>query len=111
MATTPTQFKATGYVPSTAAAQYTVPTSTTAIVKQISLHNTSSSPVQVTLNAVASGGSASTANQKTKITLAALQSVQLHDWINLTLPASSAIYAVAATASVVTIDISGNEVT
>jgi len=111
MATTPKEFTATAYLPDSTAAQYTVPSNTTSIIKQLSLHNISSSPVAVTLNAVASGGSATTANQKTKVTVAANQSLQVYEWINRTLPAGSAIYGVADTASAVTIDISGNEVT
>lgn len=111
MATTPKQFTATAFIPAVAAAQYTVPASTTAIIKQLSLHNTSASPVQVTLNAVASGGSVASSNQKTKVTIAANQSIQVHDWINRTLPTGSAIWAVAGSGSAITIDISGNEIT
>lgn len=111
MATTPKAFFDPALLTTGAVTYYTVPSSTVAIIKHLSLHNTSASPVQVTVNLVESGGTAGASNQVYKRTLAALESTQVFPAVNATLESGATIQALAATGSVVAIFASGNEVT
>lgn len=89
---------------------YTVPAATTTIIKHLALHNTSSSPVQVTIYLVPSDGSAGVTNQIFKGSIAGLDSVQVYSAINGTLETGATIQALAATAGVVSFHGGGNEV-
>lgn len=90
---------------------YTVPISTTTILKHASLHNSSSSSVEVTINLVPSGGSASTTNQIFKRAISPGETKLVYEIINATLGAGDSIQTSCETASAVSFTASGNEVT
>lgn len=93
-------------LPSSAAAQYTVPASTQAVVKRAHLVNTSGA--QVTGIKLFSGGTAA-ANQITPaVTLEAGEGIDYQ--LDATLAAAGTIAGVAGTASAVTLTLYGLEV-
>lgn len=111
MATTPKPLLDPTTVANSTTTYYTVPAATTTIIKHMALHNTSASPVQVTIYLVESGGTAAATNQIFKKTIASLESIQVFSAINATLEAGATVQAVAGTASVVALHASGNEIT
>jgi len=111
MATTPKPLLDPTTIAASTTTYYTVPTATTTIIKHFALHNTSASPVQVTVYLVESGGTAGVGNQLFKKTLAALESLQVFAAINATLETGASIQCSAGTGSVVSLHVSGNEVT
>lgn len=111
MTTTPKRLFAPSNLTASTAVYYTVPTSTTTVIKHLALHNTSSSPVEATIYIVPSGGTAGVDNQIFKRVISPLESIQAFPVINATLPSGTTIQALAATASVISIHGSGNEIT
>ena len=111
MATTPKPLLDPALVANSTTTYYTVPTATTTIIKHLALHNTSASPVQVTVYLVESGGTAGASNQIFKKTIASLESYPVYSALNATLEAGATIQAIAGTASAVSLHASGNEVT
>lgn len=92
-------------LPNAAAAQYTVPGATSAIVRSIILVNTSGSPVTVSL--FVNGAAASNKILDT-YSIPANTRIELN--AVLTLAATNTIQAVASTAAVVTMTVSGLEI-
>lgn len=92
-------------LPNAAAAQYTVPGATSAIVRSIILVNTSGSPVTVSLFV---NGAA--ANNKILDTYSIPANTRIELNAVLTLAATNTIQAVASTAAVVTMTVSGLEI-
>jgi hypothetical protein len=87
-----------------AAVYYTAPNGVTSTINNLSLTNTSASPVAVTLYRVASGGSASAANMiLSAFSLAAGQTYVPPQAIGLQLSQGMTLQALASTASAVTI--------
>lgn len=97
-------------VAATTTTYYTVPTNVTTTLTQFALHNTSASAVQVTVYLVPSGGSAGVTNQIFKQTIAALETKIVYGALNASLESAATIQAIADTASVVALHISGREV-
>lgn len=91
-----------------AVTQYTVPDSTTTIVKQIVFCNTDTSARTVTVYAIPSGGSAAAAN-----TIFSAMSLQPGETkvipMEMVLPTGAFIQALASSASVVSMRVSGIE--
>jgi hypothetical protein len=92
-------------LPNAAAAQYTVPGATQAIVRSIVLVNTSGSAVTVSLFV---NGSAASNKILDSYTIAANTRVELNGII--TLAATNTIQGVASTAAVVTMSVFGLEI-
>jgi len=90
---------------------YTVPASTKAHLKTITLHNTNTSTEAVELNLVASGISASDANKFLDISLEASETIEWSPSFPFTLEAAATVYGVSTTASKVNVKIDGAEVT
>ena len=87
-----------------AAAYYSVPSGTVSTIANLSLSNTSASPVSVTVYNVPSAGSASTANILVPAySLAAGQSYVPPQAIGLQMAAGATLQALAATGAVVNI--------
>jgi hypothetical protein len=87
-----------------AAVYYTAPAGTTSTVNNLSLTNTSASPVTVTLYAVPSGGAAGTGNTfLSAFSLAAGQTYVPPQAIGLQLAPGSTLQALAGTAGAVTL--------
>jgi len=87
-----------------AATYYTAPTNTTSTINNLSLTNTSASPVAVTLFRVPSGGSAVAGNTiLSAFSLAAGQSYVPPQAIGLQLDPGMTLQALAVTATAVTI--------
>ena len=87
-----------------AATYYTVPSGTISTISNLSLTNTSSSPVVVTVYNVPSAGSPSSANQLVPgYSLASGQSYVPPQAIGLQMSAGSTLQAIAATGAVVNI--------
>jgi hypothetical protein len=94
----------------TATTLFTVPVSTTYIVKCINICNTTSSAATITVNKVASGGSASAANRMlSSLNINANDTVMI-DNISWTMTAGQFISALQGTSSALTIYFSGLEV-
>lgn len=88
----------------TAAAIYTAPVGVTATINNLSLTNTSAAPVAVTLYRLGSAGTPSAANSiMSAFALAAGQSYVPPQVIGLALESGSRLFAMAATAAVVTV--------
>lgn len=92
-------------LPNAAAAQYTVPGATQAIVRSIILVNTSASPVVVSLFV---NGSAASNKILDAYTIPANTRIELNGII--TLAATNTIQGVAGTAAVVTMSVFGLEI-
>jgi hypothetical protein len=92
-------------LPNAAAAQYTVPGATSAIVRSMVLVNTSGSPVTVSLFI---NGSANSNNILDSYSIPAHTRVELNTVH--TLAATNTIQGVASTAAVVTMTVSGLEI-
>ncbi len=92
-------------LPNAAAAQYTVPGATSAIVRSIILVNTSGSPVTVSLYV---NGSANSNKILDTYSIPANNRIELN--AVLTLAATNTIQGVASTAAVVTMTVSGLEI-
>ena len=87
-----------------AAAYYTVPAATISTIANLSLTNTSASPVAVTVYNVPSGGTAITGNQLlSSFSLSAGQTFVPPQAIGLQMAAGSTLQAFAATGGVVNI--------
>lgn len=87
-----------------AVAYYTVPTGTTSTIANLSLTNTSASPVSVTVYNVPSAGTPGSGNQLVSaFSLTAGQSYVPPQAIGLQLAAGSTLQALAATGAVVNI--------
>lgn len=95
----------------TATTLYTVPASTTAIVKKINICNTTASDATITINFVASGNAVSAANRVTSsLTITANSTVPI-DQMSDVIATGGFISATQGTASAITLYISGIEVT
>lgn len=94
-----------GQLPSAAAAQYTVPGATQAIIRTVVLVNTSGSPVVVSLF---TDGSANSNKILDSYTIPANTRIELNSV--MTLGAAGAIWGVAGTAAVVTMTLFGLEI-
>ena len=89
---------------------YTVPASTTTVVKSVIICNTATAARTITLHAVASGGSSSVANRVlSALTIGAGETVFLKPDIYMT--AGCTLRAFASVAAVVGITVSGVEMT
>jgi hypothetical protein len=87
-----------------AAVYYTAPSGTTSTINNLSLNNTSSSPVTVTLYRVPSGGTAGDSNTiMPSFSLSAKQSYVPPQAIGLHLSQGMTLQAVASTGSAVTL--------
>lgn len=99
----------TGQPATSAATIYTAPASTTTIIKNILICNTTASSATVTLNLVASGGSAAANNR-----ILSTYSVNANDTVAIDLSGILAtgdfISAVQGTSSAITLHITGVEV-
>jgi hypothetical protein len=89
---------------------YTVPAGTIGIVKHLVAHNTSTTPVELTVYLVESGGTAGTSNQIFKGKIAGNDERIIFGAINATLESGATVQVVAATASVVSLHGGVNEV-
>lgn len=97
-------------IANTTTTYYTVPANVVTTITQATLHNTSSSPVLVTVYLVPSGGSAGVTNQIYKQRLAALETKIVYGALNASLESAATLQAQADTASVVALHLSGREV-
>lgn len=105
---TPKQLTAVTQLGTTISTVYTVPSSTTTIIKQILLANVTSSAATATIHFVPSAASASASNKIFgEITISA-NSTQLID-MSAVLPTGATIQALAGTATTVNIHVSGVE--
>lgn len=89
---------------------YTVPASTTGIIKHLAAHNTASTPVELTVYLVESGGTAGVSNQIFKRKIAGNDDAIIFSAINATLEASATIQVVASVASSISLHGGVNEV-
>jgi len=90
---------------------YTVPASTKAHLKTITLHNTNTSTEAVELNLVASGLSAAAANKFLNIDLEASETIEWSPSFPFTMEAAGTVYGLSTSSSVVNVKIDGAEVT
>lgn len=95
----------------TATTLYTVPASTTAIVKKINICNTTASDATITISFVASGGTASASNRITNNLVISANSTVPIDQMSDVIANGGFISAVQGTSSAITLYISGIEVT
>lgn len=98
-----------GYVPNTAGAVYTAPSGKPTIVRNMIIHNTHSSAVQVELWIVVNGGSRTAANKILKRSLAVDETYYID--VSNVLESLEEIHGLAGTASVVNIRLNGAELT
>lgn len=107
---TPTQFCDSRQLSTSASTYYTVPSSTTSIVKQILLANITSSDATATIHFIPDGGSLSSTNKIFgEITISA-NTTQVVD-LSSVISNGVRIQALSGTASAINIHISGVEVT
>ena len=111
MTATATKLIEPALLTTSAASYYTVPSTATAVIKGFPLHNTSTGVVQVTIHLVENGGTVGDSNQIFKKSLAAHESLQVQSALNATLSGSDQIYALADTASAVSITAAGTVIT
>ena len=90
---------------------YQVPVSTTTVISYLSLHNTSTTPVKITVSTPVSGELSSTANQLTVKTLAGLETLRVYDAVGYTMATGQSIRAFADTDGAVNIRAGGAEIT
>lgn len=94
-----------------AATYYTAPANTTTIIKKVTITNTSSGAVTVTIYLVPSGGSAGAANTITSAkSIAAGATYEAYEVENQVLMTSDSIQALASAATSLTLQASGIEV-
>ena len=91
--------------------QYTAPASTRTIIDKFSAYNGHTSSVVLSVNLVASGGSASATNLIVSKSLASGESYTFPELVGNVLNAGDFISTLAGTATVVVMRISGREVT
>lgn len=89
---------------------YTVPAGTTAIVKHLVAHNTTSTPVELTVYLVESGGTPGSSNQIFKRKIAGNDEKIIFGAINATLEASATVQVVASVAASISLHGGVNEV-
>lgn len=106
---TPKQLCATSQLTTSATTYYTVPASTTAIIKQILLSNATSTDASATVHFVPSAGSASTSNKTFAEVVISANTTQVID-LSSVLPTGSTIRLLSGTASAINVHISGVEV-
>jgi hypothetical protein len=107
---TPKRLIAGSALTASTATYYTVPTSTTTIVKELKLCNTDTATRTVDVYEVASGGTAAATNQIFQDLALVAGETKIFS-LSSVLLAGATIQAVASSASVVHIDASGYEVT
>lgn len=100
---------ASATVPNAAAAVYTVPASTSAIVKGLYLYNDSAGTVEIQIWAVPSGGSRTLTTKRYTISIATKTTYNLEGSPLFALAAAGAIHMVADTATAVSVSIIGVE--
>ena len=105
---TPTSFIDGVLIASTLTTYYTLPDYNKCIIKHFSLHNTSSSRVQVTINLVNTGDTAAVKNQSFKRYIAPFDDRPIHSLIGATLNAKARIQMIADTNNVVSCRAGGN---
>jgi len=108
--TTPKQAFDPYLLPDVTGTAYLVPTNTVAVVKHLAVHNTSDTPVEVTVWLVENGGTATDSNQIFKRKIAGYDGKIVFPAINATLETGATIQAKADTVSVISIFGSVNEV-
>ena len=91
--------------------QYSAPAGTRTIIDKFSTHNGHTSSVVLTINVVASGGSASAANLIASKSLASGESYTWPEVVGNVLNAGDFVSTIAGTDAVVVMRISGREVT
>lgn len=96
-------------LPDSASALYTVPASTTTIVKQLLIANTDSADLTATIHFVPSGGSPTNSNAIFSEMLVSANNTVSID-IKSVLPENSSIHGLASASSSINIHISGVEV-
>jgi hypothetical protein len=90
---------------------YTVPASTTTLVKSLVLHNTTATDATVTLNFIASGGTVGLTNQLIDYTVTAKDTVTIaEDGVFEVLNEGSTIQGKQGTSAAITVSINGVEV-
>jgi hypothetical protein len=107
---TPKEFIAGSAIAATATTYYTVPTSTTAILKELTLCNTDTSTRTVDIWIIPSGGSGAVANQIFQDLALVAGETKIFS-LSRVISTGGFIQAAASSASVVHIDASGIEVT
>lgn len=101
----------TQYAGSSAAAIYTAPAATKAIIDSMTVTNTDSSAHTVTIDIVPSGGTLGTGTTITSaLSIAANTAVSLAEMKNQILNAADSIQVVASVASKVVVRLSGREI-
>lgn len=111
MARLPVQLFNPQLLPIDAVNLYTAPNGTTTVVQYLEVHNTSATPVTVTVYMTPSGELPGLANQLFSRAIAGKQSVKITSAINYTLPSGASVQAVADVADVVSIHGAGIEST
>lgn len=91
--------------------QYTAPTGTRTILDKLTAYNGHTTSVVVTINIVASGGSASASNIVVSKSMAAGETYTFPEVVGHVLNAADFVSTLAGTASVVNMRITGREVT
>lgn len=94
----------------TEAVLYDVNVNTVTVIKYISLHNTGTSPVEVTISTPASGQISSSANQLSVKRIAGKETLRVLDAVDFPLSAGMSIRAVADVADLVNIRVGGLEI-
>ena len=107
---TPKQLCASSQLGTTVSTYYTVPASTTAIIKQILLSNVTSTDATATIHFVPSAGSASASNKTFGEIVVTANTTQVID-LSSVLPTGATIQALAGTSTAINIHISGVEAT
>jgi hypothetical protein len=89
---------------------YTTPASTKCIIKHLSAHNTTTTPVKLTVYLVENGGSAGASNQIFSKLIAGEDTAIIFGAINATLEAGATVQVVADTASAISLHGGCNEI-
>lgn len=89
---------------------YSVPVNTVSIISYVSLHNTSTEAVTVTISTPTSGQISNSSNQLSVKRIAGLETLRVYDAVGYTLNAGASIRAVADTDNVVNIRAGGVEI-
>jgi len=107
MSFTPANIVAPAYVANSSTAIYTVPSSTRASVKSITLHNANASAETWTLNWGVGGAASSASNLVRALSIPANTSIDVDFPFPLIMSATDKLYSGTTTASKVTITVNG----
>ena len=110
MSTTPTPLFDPFLVTAGTTTAYTVPANTKTIIKHLAAFNNSTTPVNLRVYLVESGGSAGDSNTIFNELIAAKKPAIIFAAINATLEAGATIQVVAGSASAISIHGGGNEI-